>query len=192
MTETHVAPPQPAPPSTAPPRPASPQAAPPRIERALEGTLFAARWLLAPFYLGMILALVFLLYDFVMRVARMARHIRDAGHDEVIVGILSMIDLSLMANLVLMVMFAGYENFVSRLHIDDHPDRLDWMGSVGFGDLKLKLMTSIVAISAIRLLESFMDIESLTNHELAWTVGIHLTFVVSGLLLAYMEKLMHK
>jgi uncharacterized protein (TIGR00645 family) len=178
MTETPAAPPHPAPPHP--------------IERALETTLFAARWLLAPFYLGMVLALVFLLYDFAMRIVNMARHIQDGGHDEVIVGILSMIDLSLMANLVLMVMFAGYENFVSRLHVDDHPDRLEWMGSVGFGDLKLKLMTSIVAISAIRLLESFMDIENLTNHELGWTVGIHLTFVLSGLLLAYMEKMMHK
>ena len=97
-----------------------------------------------------------------------------------------------MANLVLMVMFAGYENFVSKLHHDDNDDRLEWMGSIGFGDLKLKLMTSIVAISAIRLLEAFMDIDRMSDHDLAWTVGIHVTFVSTGLLLALMERMMHK
>ncbi len=97
-----------------------------------------------------------------------------------------------MANLVLMVMFAGYESFVSKLHVDDHADRLDWMGQIGFGDLKLKLMTTIIAITAIRLLESFMDVGNQTQHDLAWSVGILVTFVVSGLLLAFMERMMHK
>jgi uncharacterized protein (TIGR00645 family) len=161
-------------------------------ERGVERLIFMSRWLLAPFYLGLALALVVLLYDFVMRAAHMATHLQGAGHDTIIIGILELIDLSLMGNLVLMVMFAGYESFVSKLHIDDHNDRLDWMGEIGFGDLKLKLMTSIVAISTIRLLETFMDVENLSNRELAWTAGIHVTFVVSGLLLALMERLMHK
>ena len=162
------------------------------VERGFERLIFMSRWLLAPFYLGLALALLVLLYDFVMRAAHMVTHLQDSGHDTIIIAILGLIDLSLMGNLVLMVMFAGYESFISKLHIEDHNDRLDWMGEIGFGDLKLKLMTSIVAISAIRLLESFMDIENLDNRELAWTVGIHLTFIVSGLLLALMERLMHK
>ena len=172
--------------------PSGPRERPPLAERALTATLFATRWLLAPFYLGLVLALIFLLYDFVVRIIHLVQHIQDVAHDEIIIGILSMIDLSLMGNLVLMVMFAGYESFVAKLHVADQRDRLEWMGNVGFGDLKLKLMTSIVAISAIRLLESFMDIENLTNQALAWTVGIHLTFVVSGLLLACMERMMHR
>jgi uncharacterized protein (TIGR00645 family) len=161
-------------------------------ERAIERAIFMSRWLLAPFYLGLVVALVALLYDFVARAVHMIETLQGSGHDTIIIAILGLIDLSLMGNLVLMVMFAGYESFVSKMHIDDHNDRLDWMGEIGFGDLKLKLMTSIVAISAIRLLESFMDIENLDNRQLAWTLGIHVTFVVSGLLLAVMERLMHK
>jgi uncharacterized protein (TIGR00645 family) len=162
------------------------------VERGFERLIFMSRWLLAPFYLGLALALFVLLYDFVVRAYHMITHLQGAGHDTVIIAILGLIDLSLMGNLVLMVMFAGYESFVSKLHVDDHSDRLDWMGEIGFGDLKLKLMTSIVAISAIRLLETFMDVENLTDRDLAWTAGIHVTFVVSGLLLALMERLMHK
>jgi uncharacterized protein (TIGR00645 family) len=100
-----------------------------------------------------------------------------------------LIDLSLMANLVIMVMFAGYENFVSKMDIDEHKDKPDWMGHVGFGDLKLKLMTSIVAISAIHVLEVFMNLDHYDNRQLAWTVGIHLAFIVSG---AAMERMSHK
>ena len=161
-------------------------------ERGFERAIFMSRWLLAPFYLGLSLSLAVLLYDFVRRTIHLVEHLQIVDHDAIIIGILGLIDLSLMANLVLMVMFAGYESFVGKLHVDNHTDRLDWMGQIGFGDLKLKLMTSIVAISAIRLLEAFMDIENMNNRELAWTVGIHVTFVISGLLLALMERLMHK
>ena len=161
-------------------------------DRPFERAIFASRWLLAPFYAGLVLALFFLLFDFVRRIVDLTMHIHEVAHDQIIVGILALIDLSLMGNLVLMVIFAGYENFVSRLHVGDEKSRLDWMGNVGFNDLKMKLMTTIVAISAIRLLESFMDVEDLNNHDLAWTLGIHVTFVVSGLLLALMERLSHK
>jgi uncharacterized protein (TIGR00645 family) len=162
------------------------------VERGFEGAIFMSRWLMAPFYLGLAIALAVLLFDFGRSIVTLVEHAQTGEHDAIIIGILALIDLSLMGNLVLMVMFAGYESFVSKLHDDDHPDRLDWMGEIGFGDLKLKLMTSIVAISAIRLLEAFMDVENMTDRELAWTVGIHVTFIVSALLLALMERLMHK
>jgi uncharacterized protein (TIGR00645 family) len=160
--------------------------------RAIARTLFVSRWLMAPFYLGLILALMILLFDFGRQMFHLIMHLNEGGHDPIVIGILGLIDLSLMANLVLMVMFAGYESFVSKLHIDGHADRLDWMGQVGFGDLKLKLMTTIIAITAIRLLEGFMDVDSQTQHDLAWSVGILLAFVVSGLLLALMERITHK
>jgi uncharacterized protein (TIGR00645 family) len=162
------------------------------VERAIERTLFISRWLMAPFYLGLVLALAVLLFDFGRQMFHLIQHLSEGGHVTIIIGILGLIDLSLMGNLVLMVMFAGYESFISKLHVDDHADRLDWMGQIGFGDLKLKLMTSIIAISAIRLLETFMDIANKSDHDLAWNVGIHLSFVASGLLLALMERLMHK
>ena len=94
-----------------------------------------------------------------------------------------------MANLLLIVIFAGYESFISRMDLDGHAVRLDWMGQVGFGDLKLKLMASIVAISAIHVLEEFMNVDHATDRDLAWVLGIHVAFVVSGVLLAVMDKL---
>ena len=158
-------------------------------ERLIERTIFGSRWLLAPFYLGLILGLVALLAKFAQHLAALLAHTLDASGNETIVGILSLIDLSLMANLLLMVIFAGYESFVSRLDVEGHAVRLDWMGQVGFGDLKLKLMASIVAISAIHVLEGFMNVGHLADRDLAWIVGIHLAFVVSGVLLAVMDRL---
>jgi uncharacterized protein (TIGR00645 family) len=161
----------------------------PLIERLLEQALFASRWLMAPFYVGLAAALLLLLVEFGRRTAGLFAHMFEAGGEELTVAILSLIDLSLMGNLLLMVIFAGYENFISRLDLEGHNDRPQWMGQVGFGDLKLKLMTSIVAISAIQVLESFMNIARLDNRELAWSVGMHLTFIVSAVMLAAMDRL---
>jgi uncharacterized protein (TIGR00645 family) len=162
------------------------------VERGFGRVIFGSRWLMAPFYLGLSLALLVLLYEFVRSLAHLVENLQQSRHDPIIIGVESLIELSLMGNLVLMVMFAGYVRFVSKLHIDDPTERLDWMGQIGFGDLKVKLLTSIVAISAIRLLEAFMNIPNLPNRELAWTVGIHLTFVISALLLVLMERLTEK
>lgn len=166
-----------------PPPPAS------RVERLLEAGLFASRWVLAPIYLGLAASLLVLLTGFVMKAVKLCAGLMEASTDEIIVNVLSLIDLSLMANLVLIVVWAGYENFVSRLHAEGHPDRPDWISHIGYGDLKIKLMTSIVAISAIHVLEDFMHIETNTDRQLAWGVGIHLTFIVSAVLLTVMDRL---
>ena len=158
-------------------------------ERLIERTIFGSRWLLAPFYLGLILGLVALLAKFALRIAALFGHVLSGGSNEITVGILSLIDLSLMANLVLMVIFAGYESFISRLDVGEGEVRLEWMGQVGFGDLKLKLLASIVAISAIHLLEGFLDTEHQSDRALAWLVGIHLAFVASAVLLALMDRI---
>ena len=160
-----------------------------RAERMLEAMLFGSRWLMAPFYVGMTISLVVLLCSFALSTADLLLHGIQGGQDHLIVAVLGLIDLSLMANLVLIVMFAGYENFVSRVDQRDHPDRPSWMGHVGFGELKLKLMASIVAISAIHLLEDFMNTPSLADRDLAWRAGLVMTFVVSGLLLAVMDRI---
>jgi len=161
------------------------------LEVAFERLLFSSRWLLAPFYLGLAISLALLLAKFTVSAADLVLHGLWGSEDHLIVGVLGLIDISLMANLVLMVMFAGYENFVSRLGLHDHPDRPTWMGRVGFGELKLKLMTSIVAISAIHVLEDFMNVPTLQDRELAWRAGLHLLFVVSGVLLALMDRVSH-
>jgi uncharacterized protein (TIGR00645 family) len=161
-------------------------------ERVFARAMFASRWLLAPIYVGLIGALLILLLE----AGKVLYHLAEAGlgleHDDAVVAILELIDLSLLANLVLMVMFAGYESFVSRIHTGEDRERLDWMGSLGLGDLKIKLITSLVAISAIRLLEVLMDVENAPDHVLIWTVAVVLTFVVSGLLLVVMEKMLHR
>lgn len=159
------------------------------IERALERIIFASRWLMAPFYLGLIGALGMLLVKFVEEFfATIPKH-GSLSETEVIVAILSLVDMSLAGNLLLMVIFAGYENFVSKIHTDNHEDRPEWMGKVDFSGLKLKLIAAIVAISAIQLLKAFINVKGQTSAELAWMVGIHLTFVVSGVLLALMDRL---
>ena len=158
------------------------------VERTFENVIFGSRWLLAPFYLGLSVSLCVLLVKFVQRAVELLLHAISTEGNEVIVGILALIDLSLMANLLLMVIFAGYESFVSRLDVDGQQDRLGWMGQIGFGDLKLKLMASIVAISAIHLLEAFMNADNMTDRKLGWLVGIHMAFVTSGVLLALMDR----
>ncbi len=157
------------------------------VERVLEHTLFQSRWLMAPFYVGLVLTLLLLLIKFVQELAHQIPHILEMKESELILAVLTLIDLSLAANLILMVVFAGYENFVSRFDIGDHPDKPDWMGKIDFSAMKLKLVASIVAISAIHLLKAFMDIANTSKTDLAWLVGIHLTFVVSGVLLALMD-----
>ena len=159
-----------------------------QVERAFENVIFGSRWILAPFYLGLSISLCILLVKFVQQAFELLVHAVSTDGSEIIVGILALIDLSLMANLLLMVIFAGYESFVSRLDVDGQQERLQWMGQVGFGDLKLKLMASIVAISAIHLLEAFMNADNLPDRKLGWLVGIHMAFVTSGVLLALMDR----
>ncbi len=157
------------------------------LERVIERGLFASRWLLAPFYIGLMIALgvvliVFTekLFDYVMS----AMHL-DLG--DAILGVLGLIDLALIGGLVVIVVFSSYENFVSKIDVGDHADLPDWKGKVDFSGLKLKLIASIVAISGIHLLKIFMDIHKYDEKEIFWMVTIHLVFVVSGVLLALMD-----
>jgi uncharacterized protein (TIGR00645 family) len=158
-------------------------------ERLLENILFASRWLLAPIYLGLAASLVVLIVKFAQLGYALVLSALDSGGSGTIIGILTLIDMSLIGNLILIVMFAGYENFVSKFDLDKHRDKPSWLGHVDFADLKIKLMTTLVAIGAIRLLEEFLDLGQYTDRELAWSVGILLAFVVSGVLLAIMDKL---
>jgi uncharacterized protein (TIGR00645 family) len=165
---------------------------PPLAERMVEHVLFTSRWLLAPIYLGLAVGLAVLLIKFGQHTFELVTHALMTGGDDTIMGVLALIDLALMGSLVVMVMFAGYENFVSKLDLAGHEDKPGWMGHVDFSDLKLKLMASIVAISGIQVLESFMNLAQLSDRELAWSVGIHMSFVASGVLLAAMDRLSSK
>lgn len=160
-----------------------------QIEHLLENILFASRWVMAPFYLGLAAALVLLLVKFLQELFHTIPIVFSMTESQLVLSILSLIDLSLAGNLLLLVIFSGYENFVSKIDTAGHRDRPSWMGKIDYSGMKLKLVASIVAISAIQLLRAFMDIKEMDNVELAWLVGIHLTFVVSGVLLAWMDRL---
>lgn len=167
-----------------------------RLERGTERLLFASRWLLAPLYLGMALALVLLMVVFARELVAEFTHLSSVTAEGAILLSLSLIDLSLTGNLLLIVMLSGYENFVSKIHIADHEDRPEWMGHVDFSGLKIKLVASIAAISAIALLRAFLplaDPETEVNvQRIGWMVAIHLTFVVSGVLMAVMDWITSK
>ena len=157
-------------------------------ERVVQRTIFASRWLLAPFYLGLAVCLVVVLIKFVHNIAVLVFVTLFLGGSDVVTAALSLIDLSLIANLLLVVMFSGYENFVSRFELDDQKYKPAWMGHVSFGALKLKLLTSIVAISAVHLLEIFMNIDKASDRELEWSIGIQVTLILTGVLLSVMDR----
>ena len=164
----------------------------PNLESQFERGLFASRWLMAPMYLGLVISLAMLLVIFVKELAYYVPQVFTMTADQGILAILTLIDLSLAANLLLIVLFSGYENFVSKLEIGENADRPDWMGTVDFSGLKMKLIASIVAISGIHLLKVFMALGkpgayAVTSETLKWMVTIHLTFVISGVLLALMD-----
>ena len=159
-------------------------------ERVLETGLFMSRWLMAPFYVGLVAALFMLLFVFLHELAISLPNVAKAGSEEVILNVLDLIDLSLAGNLVLIVIFSGYENFVSKINVESHEDRPSWMGTLDFSGLKIKLVGSIVAISAISLLRAFMTITqtgTVDQTMVFWLVILHLTFVTSGVLFAVMD-----
>lgn len=157
------------------------------MEKAIERVLFASRWLMAPMYLGLVGALLILLWSFLKELVHYVMILPELEVDDAVMAVLSMIDLTLAANLVVIVIFSGYENFVSRMNLDDHEDRPDWQGEVDFSALKLKLIASIVAISGIHLLKVFMDVEKYADDKIKWMLIIHVVFVISGVLLAAMD-----
>jgi len=163
------------------------------FEKYLEQAIYKSRWLLVPLYIGLIAANVLLLIKFVKEFIKLIPLVLYGEGGQVIAGLLSLIDIVLVANLMLIIIFAGYENFVSKIDMKNHEDRPDWMGKIGFSDLKMKVVGSIVAISAIELLRAFMNLDvACSTEQLAWKVGIHITFVFSGIGFAVMDRLSAK
>ncbi|MBN8558270.1 MAG: TIGR00645 family protein [Proteobacteria bacterium] len=159
------------------------------IEYRLERFMFASRWLLAPFYIGLVGAIAILLFKFVKEFITLLPQVFTLDGGQIMVSVLTLVDVALVANLLLIIVFAGYENFVSKIHTGDSEDRPEWMGHVTFSDLKIKLIGSIVAISGIELLKAFVNIDNYSDKQIAWKIGLHLTFVLSGVLFAVMDRL---
>ena len=159
------------------------------IRRLLEKFLFRSRWLLVPIYIGLAIALVGLVVKAAQHVWHFGAHILSSTESELVLDALGLIDLSLTASLIVIVIFSGYENFVSRVDSQSHDNWPEWMARIDFTGLKLKLLSSIVAISAIQLLRAFMDVTRVSDRELMWYSIILVVFVVCGLVLALTDKL---
>ncbi len=157
------------------------------MEKIIEHGLFASRWLLAPFYIGLLGALVALLVTFAQELLHFLGNLTEMHANDAILASLGLIDISLAANLVIIVVFSGYENFVSKIDVGNHEDQPSWKGQVDFTGLKIKLIASIVAISGIHLLKVFMDIGKYDDGQIKWMVIIHMVFVLSGVMLAVMD-----
>lgn len=163
------------------------------LEEGFERGLFNSRWLMAPMYMGLVICLAMLTFVFLRDLVYYMPQVLTMTADKTILVVLTLVDLSLAANLLLIVLFSGYENFVSKFDLDDNADKPDWMGTVDFQGLKMKLIASIVAISGIHLLKRFMEIgvpeadAIFGDKELMWMVILHMAFILSGVLLAAMD-----
>lgn len=160
-----------------------------RIEFFLERTMYASRWIMAPLYLGMSLVLLALAVKFFQELTHFLPQILSLPDSEVILKLLTFIDLTLVGSLTVIVMFSGYENFVSRMDIEAGTEKLDWLGTHDYGSLKTKVTSSIVAISSIHLLKIFMNLHAVESDKLQWYVIIHLTLVVSAFFMGYLDKI---
>ena len=164
-----------------------------KIEHTFEKGIFVSRWLLAPFFVGLIIGIVILLTSFGKELWHLITHFSDLDEMKTILGILALVDMTLLANLLIIIIFSGYESFVSKIDAANHEDRPGWMGKVGFSTLKVKLISSIVAISAIDLLRTYMQLSSGDDLNIVWAkLAIHSVFVISGLLFAIMDYLTTK
>lgn len=159
------------------------------LKRFFESFLFLSRWLLAPFFLMLAVGLLELLVKAGGHLWVETQHLLSSTEASTTLLVLDLIDMTLTGALVVIVMLSVYENFVSRVDSRAHAGWPAWMGAIDFSDLKLKLLSTIVAISAIKLLEAFMDVGRLSDRELLFLVGIHLTFVLSTLAFALAERL---
>lgn len=159
------------------------------MEKFLERIMYSARWILAPIYLGLSLVLILLAVKFFQEIIHTVPHILEKTEAELILLVLALIDLALVGGLLVMVMFSGYENFVSRLDIDENAEKLSWLGKMDTTSLKNKVAASIVAISSIHLLKIFMDAENIADNKLMWYVLIHLTFVLSAFGMGVLDRL---
>ena len=162
------------------------------MENMFERLMYASRWIMAPIYLGLSLILLALGVKFFQEILHILPNILEMKEVDLVLIALSLIDITLVGGLIVMVMFSGYENFVSRLDVGDEGDKLVWLGKLDAGSLKNKVAASIVAISSIHLLKVFMNAENLPNDKIKWYLLIHITFVLSAFAMGYLDKLTRK
>ncbi|HOY03527.1 MAG TPA: TIGR00645 family protein, partial [Zoogloea sp.] len=162
----------------------------------LERFIFWSRWLQAPLYLGLIVAQGIYVWLFMAELGHLLTSVFESGghisETETMLVVLGLIDVVMIANLLIMVIIGGYETFVSRLDLEDHPDQPEWLSHVNAGVLKIKLSTAIIGISSIHLLKTFINASNLAEHTIKWQVIIHLVFLLSAMAMAYVDKMMNQ
>lgn len=163
-----------------------------KIESKIESIIFASRWFQAPLYLGLIVAGLLYTYKFIVELYHLAVSVNQITEELLMLGVLTLVDITMVANLLIMVIIGGYATFVSRMDLSGHPDKPDWLDKIDAGALKVKLATALVGISGIHLLKSFINIKEKSSEQIMWQVIIHVVFLLSSLMLAYTEKLMQK
>jgi uncharacterized protein (TIGR00645 family) len=151
--------------------------------------MYASRWLLAPIYMGLSLAVLLLGIKFFQEAIHIFPLVLSMKEADLVLVILSLVDLALVGGLLVMVMLSGYENFVSAIDLKEGQEKLSWLGKLDSGSLKQKVAASIVAISSIHLLKAFMAAQEIANDKLMWYVIIHITFVLSALGMAYVDNM---
>ena len=160
----------------------------------LEMFIFWSRWLQAPLYLGLIIAQGVYVYLFMVELSHLIGNLffsaKQINETEVMLVVLGLIDVVMIANLLIMVIIGGYETFVSRLHLDGHPDQPEWLSHVNAGVLKIKLSTAIIGISSIHLLKTFINAENMSEHTIKWQVIIHAVFLGSALAMVWVDRIM--
>jgi len=161
------------------------------LENAFEAVIFSSRWVQAPLYFGLIVASVLYAYKFAVELLHICQRIQTIKEEELMLGVLGLVDVTMVANLLMMVVIGGYATFVSKMDLDEHEDRPDWLDKVDAATLKIKLSASLVGISGIHLLKAFINIEERNLEHVKWQVIIHVVFLLSSLLLAASERILH-
>lgn len=162
------------------------------VEHAFESVVFASRWIQAPLYGGLIVAELLYAFKFLVELWEMVHGIRELSETVFMLGVLSLIDITMVANLLTMVVIGGYATFVSKLDLEGHPDRPDWLSHVDPGTIKVKLAASLIGISSIHLLKAFVNVSNVSPEHIKWQILIHMTFLGSAILLAWTDKLMQR
>ncbi|CAL4317823.1 TIGR00645 family protein [Buchnera aphidicola] len=162
------------------------------MEDKIEKTIYASRWLMFPVYLGLSFGFILLTLKFFQQIISVVPEILIMSESGLVLIVLSLIDIALVGGLLVMVMFSGYENFISKMDIEDNKKRLGWMGTMDVNSIKNKVASSIVAISSVHLLRLFMEAEKVLDDKIMWCVIIHLTFVLSAFGMSYIDKMNKK
>lgn len=160
------------------------------ILKWMANTVFTSRWLQAPLYFGLIIAQAVYVYHFGVELLHLVLNTKTVSENEIMLVVLGLIDVVMIANLLLMVIVGGYETFVSRLRLEDHPDQPEWLEHVNAGTMKVKLSMALIGISSIHLLKTFIEAPNLSQQTMMWQVIIHMTFVLSAMAMAYTNRLM--